>query len=115
MQRELLKAYESKQLNGVSIRSVKRLIDQRRFIGKDCDLNRGKRKTRTSAESLINTYKRECQRQKLLVKKARLCEAKLVIIVTAFSRLLVDDNFVTLLRAERLVTLPTPVAERLSG
>jgi len=41
-------------------------------------------------ESLINAFKRESQRQRLMVKKARLCEAKLVIIVTAFSKLLAD-------------------------
>jgi ParB family transcriptional regulator, chromosome partitioning protein len=115
MQRELLKAYESKQLNGVSIRTVKRLIDQRRFIGKHCDLNRGKKKTRTSAESLINAYRRESQRQKLLVKKARVCEAKLVIIVTAFSRLLADENFVTLLRAESLAEIPKCLSDRLDA
>lgn len=33
-QRELLKAFEANQLNRVSIRVVKRLIDQRRFLGK---------------------------------------------------------------------------------
>ena len=34
MQRELLKAYEGKQLNQVSIRAVKKLMEQRRFFGK---------------------------------------------------------------------------------
>ena len=77
LQRELLKAYESKQLNQCSIRTVKRLIDQRRFVGKERDKDKGKKKTRTSAESLINAYKRESQRQRLLVKKARLCEGRL--------------------------------------
>ena len=33
-QRELLKAYENKQLDYLSIRSVKRLIEQRRLLGK---------------------------------------------------------------------------------
>ena len=32
-QRELLKAFETKQLNGVAIRVVKRLMDKRRFLG----------------------------------------------------------------------------------
>ena len=49
-QRELLKAYETKQLNQVSIRTVKRLIDQRRFAGKRRDrTSRGPRKRLTSA------------------------------------------------------------------
>src|SRR5258706_13624325 len=54
-QRELLKAFETKQLNQVSIRTVKRLIDQRRFLGKQRDANgRSSRKRLTSAESLVN-------------------------------------------------------------
>jgi ParB family chromosome partitioning protein len=105
-QRGLLKAYENKQLNMVSIRAVKRLIDQRRFIGKKRDGNRSGRKSMTSAESLVSAYRRESQRQKLMVKKARVCDAKLVFIVTAFQRLLTDENFVTLLRAEGLSTMP---------
>lgn len=106
-QRELLKAYETKQLNQASIRSVKRLIDQRRFIGRQRDTNiRASRKRLTSAESLVNAYRRESQRQKLLIKKARICDAKLVFIVTAFTKLLADENFVNLLRAESLSTMP---------
>jgi ParB family chromosome partitioning protein len=105
-QRGLLKAYESKQLNQVSIRVVKRIIDQRRFIGKQRDNGQRDRKKLTSAESLVNAYKRESQRQKLMVKKARLCDARLVFIVTAFDKLLADENFVTLLKAESLFTMP---------
>ncbi|HTS18000.1 MAG TPA: plasmid partitioning protein RepB C-terminal domain-containing protein [Verrucomicrobiae bacterium] len=106
-QRELLKAYETKQLNQLSIRTVKRLIDQRRFAGKRRDGNsRGSRKRLTSAESLVNAYRRESQRQKLLIRKAKICDARLVFIVTAFSKLLMDENFVNLLRAESLSTMP---------
>ena len=106
-QRSLLKAYENKQLNMVSIRTVKRLIDQRRFIGKKRDGNhRVGRKSLTSAEALVSAYRRESQRQKLMVKKAKICDAKLVFIVTAFQRMLGDENFVTLLRAEELSTMP---------
>jgi ParB family chromosome partitioning protein len=115
LQRELLKAYESKQLNQCSIRTVKRLIDQRRFVGKERDNERGKRKFRTSAESLINAYKRESQRQKLMVKKARICDARLVVIVTAFGKLLSDENFVNLLRAESLAEVPQYVHDRLAA
>ena len=106
LQRELLKAYETKQLNWKSIRAVKRLIDKRRLIGKRRDTNPQQRKPRTSAESLVSTYRRESQRQKALVKKARVCEAKLIFITQAFMKLVANDNFVTLLRAESLATMP---------
>jgi len=115
MQRELLKAYESKQLNQFSIRTVKRLIEQRRFVGKELDTKTGKQKSRTSAEGLINAFKRESQRQRRMVKNARLCDAKLVIIVTAFGKLLADENFVNLLRAESLAEIPQHVHDKLTG
>jgi ParB family chromosome partitioning protein len=106
-QRELLKAYEGNQLNQVSIRTVKRLIDQRRYAGKQRDSNnRAGRKRLTSAESLVNAYRRESQKQKLMIRKAKICDAKLVFIVTAFSKLIADENFVTLLRAESLSSMP---------
>jgi ParB family chromosome partitioning protein len=106
-QRDLLKAYESKQLKNVSIRTVKRLIDQRQFAGKHRDSgNRAGRKRLTSAESIVNAYRRESQKQKLMIRKARVCDAKLVFIVTAFDKLLSENNFVTLLRAESLATMP---------
>jgi ParB family transcriptional regulator, chromosome partitioning protein len=115
MQRELLKAYDAKQLNFGSIRTVKRLMDQRRFIGKQRDQGgvRNNRKNPTSAESLVNAYRRESQRQKVTIKKARICEAKLTFVVTAFNKLLANENFVTLLRAESLMTMPKYLWEKL--
>jgi ParB family chromosome partitioning protein len=106
-QRELLKAYESKQLNYQSVRAVKRLIEQRRFFGKNRKtVGRNPRKPRTTAETLVNAYRRESQRQKLLIRKAKICDEKLLFVVTAFDRLLADNNLVTLLRAESLATMP---------
>jgi ParB family chromosome partitioning protein len=105
--RGLLKAYETKQLNGVSIRTVKRLIDQRHFVGSARDGgNRAARKRLTSAESLVNAYRRESQKQKLLIRKAKICDAKLVFIVSAFDKLVKDENFMTLLRAEAISNMP---------
>jgi ParB family chromosome partitioning protein len=112
-QRELLKAYESKQLNYDSIRAVKRLIDQRRFIGKQRDKGPRLRKSRASVESLVNAYKRESQRQRLLIKKAKICDAKLLFVVTAFNKILGDENFVNLLRAESLSTMPKYLSAKL--
>lgn len=112
-QRELLKAYESKQLNQFSIRVVKRLMDRRRVLGKQAGPIGSKLiRNRTSADSLVNTYRRESQKQKLMIRKARVCEAKLVFVVSAFNRLLADENFVTLLRAEGLTTVPKALWDR---
>ena len=106
-QRELLKAFESNQLNRISIRVVKRLIDQRRFLGKDhVHDEHPSRKGATSSERLVKVFRRESQRQQALVRKAKITEARLVFIITAFNKLLADEHFRTLLRAESLTTLP---------
>jgi len=104
-QRELLKAYENNQLNYAAIRTVKRLIEQRRLVGKQCGGSLP-RKNKPSAESMMSAYRRESQRQNAMVKKARFCETRLTFAVTAFNKLLTDEHFVTLLRAESLLTMP---------
>ncbi len=115
LQRELLKGFESKDLNQFAIRTVKRLIDQRRFVGKGRDTEADKKKSRTNADSLINAFKRESQKQRLMVKKARLCDAKLVITVTALGKLLGDENFFNLLRAESLANIPQYLQDKLAA
>lgn len=116
MQRELLKACESRQLTQNALRMIRRVMDRRRLIGKQRGNGpRSAKETPTSADSLVNVYRRESQKQRLMVKKARLCEAKLLFVVTAFRRLLKDDHFVTLLRAEELSTMPKDIWSRVTG
>jgi ParB family chromosome partitioning protein len=112
-QRELLKAYENGQLNQAAIRSVKRLIEQRRIWGKK-RLRGHDQRTRTTAEGLVNAYRRETDRQKSLIRKAKVTEVKLVCITTAFKKLVQDENFINLLRAEGLLTMPANLAERIN-
>ena len=104
-QRELLKAYEEKKLDYKSLKFVKGLIDKRRLIGKQRG-GKGSGTKKTSIESMVSAYRKESQRQKLMIKKAKVCDHRLGIVVTAFNKLLADENFFTLLRAESLATMP---------
>ncbi len=104
MQRDLMKAFESKELNLLDIRRAKRLMDKRRLLGKQ--KGDGPRSSRTSSEKIVATYRQETQRQKLMIKKSRVCDARLLNVVTAFNKLLTDEHFLTLLRAEALETMP---------
>lgn len=113
-QRELLKAYEQKELSQSSIRTVRRLIEQRRFLGKS-RYHGQSNKGRTSAETMVSAYRRECQRQEILIKKARICESRLVVLVEAFRGLMKDEDFINLLRAEGLPTMPAFLAEEISN
>jgi ParB family chromosome partitioning protein len=47
------------------------------------------------------------------VKKATVTQSRLLFVVNALRRLLEDDHFLTLLRAEGLLTVPRPIAERI--
>jgi ParB family transcriptional regulator, chromosome partitioning protein len=110
-QLELLKGYETGQLNQVSIRTVKRLIEQRRLLGKKRSRS-GRSQSRPSAEGLVNTYRREMQRQNAFIRKARFCETKLTFIVSALRKLTEDENFTNLLKAEGLLTMPKYLDEK---
>ena len=115
MQRELLKACESRKLTQAALRTIRRVIERRRLIGKQRGNGpREQKQNRTSAESLVNVFRRESQKQRLMVKKAHVCEAKLLFVVTALRRLMLDAHFVTLLRAEDLATMPKDIWARVA-
>ena len=65
-----------------------------------------RQKSWNTAERLVKTFKRETQRRKVFIRKAKICEEKLAFVVTAFNKLLADEYFLTLLRAESLATMP---------
>jgi ParB family chromosome partitioning protein len=118
VQAALTEAYERKSLPGNQVLAIRRIIEQRRATGKG--LSHGGRETsrnrkRVSADSLVRSYRKETQRQKLLIKRATLSQTRLLFVVNALRRLLADENFVTLLRAEGMQTLPRPLIERLNS
>jgi len=115
MQRELLKACEKRKLTQHALRTIRRVMERRRLIGKQRGNGpRLAKQTQTSADSLVNVYRRESQKQKVMVKKARYCEERLMFVVGAFRRLMTDEHFVTLLRAEDLLTMPKDLWKRVA-
>jgi ParB family chromosome partitioning protein len=117
VQRALAEAYERKAIPGNQIIAIRRIIDQRNASGKSIhgSESKGRSKRVITATALIRAYRRETDRQKLLVKKAALAQGRLVFVLNALRRLLNDEHFVTLLRAEALHTLPGPLAERIGA
>lgn len=115
VQQALMEAYESGALPGDRIVAIRRIVDDRNLIGKGIkSLGQGSRRAqKPTATALVRAYQKEVDRQKSLVRKARLTQGRLTFIVGAMSKLLSEEHFVTLLRAERLASLPQPIAERL--
>ena len=61
----------------------------------------------------MKTYQREVERQHKMVLKAEHAQQKLLLVEQGLRTLFADTNFVTLLRAEGLETLPQYLAERI--
>ena len=63
----------------------------------------------------MRIYQKEVDRKRLLTRKADVASSRLLFITEAMKRLLAEENFTNLLRAENLTTLPKPLALRLEG
>lgn len=114
IQRALCQAYEDKSLRGRKLLTVRRIIESRKANGKNFNGSPRRRIDRAqSAESLVRVYRQEADRQKLLIRKSQVTEHRLLLIVSALRNLFRDENFITLLRAEGLDTLPAPLAEKI--
>ncbi len=115
VQRALTDAYERGELPGSQILAIRRIVDERNLIGKQIKTvnNSAKRRQPTTSAALVRAYRKEVERQKLLVRKAELAESRLNFVVAAMGRLLEEAHFVDLLRAEGLARLPQPIAQRL--
>lgn len=104
----IMQAYENKEIQTRGLATVKRLLDQREYLGKSLRRTHSKKRP-ANRGSIVAAYRREMEKQKQMVKKARICEARLVFIAEAFKRLKQDENFMTLLRAENIDSLPEPL------
>ena len=115
VQKALAEAYERKTIPGNQIIAIRRIVEQRNLTGKTIhSVGRPQApKRKVTAPALVRAYRKETERQQLLVKKATLAQSRLLFIVTGLRRLFADENFTTLLRAESMATLPRPLAERL--
>jgi len=114
IQQVLCEAYEGHTLRGRKLLAVRRIIELRNAKCKRLEKTGPTKNDRPpSAGSLVRAYRHEADRQKLLVKKAQLTENRLLFVVSALRKLFGDDNFVTLLRAEGLDSLPAYLAGRI--
>jgi ParB family chromosome partitioning protein len=111
----LRKAYENNLLRGGKLMAAKRLVEARQQHGKGrASTDRTKRRS-LSVESLIRTYQNDVEKKQVLLRKATATRNELMFITEALRKLLNDENFVTLLRAEGLATIPKNLSDRLAA
>jgi ParB family chromosome partitioning protein len=108
----LSEAYDSGDLRGNKLSYVRRLVakrvEQRQRNGQARDAH-GK----VTGNMLVQVYKQRVAEQKALIAKAQTTKERLLLLTSAFRQLIADDNFVTLLRAERSADVPKQLMVRL--
>ncbi len=111
----LRQAYENNQLRGGRLMAAKRLVEARQQYGKGRPSADQKKRRSLSVESLIRTYQNDVEKKQALLRKATATRNELMFITEALRKLLNDENFVTLLRAEGLATIPKNLSDRLAA
>ncbi|MCX4175566.1 MULTISPECIES: ParB/RepB/Spo0J family partition protein [Paraburkholderia] len=112
MQAALQEAYESGKLRGKQLMDARRIIERRKTLGRSAARNMSGKLADVTTSSLVRTYQHEVERQKSMVRKAEFAQQRLMFVVGALRQMFADENFVNLLRAEGLATLPKYLAER---
>lgn len=111
-QKALQDAYEKEGLRGNKFVMAQRLVEKRRRMGKTMRKggNKNSEEASLSARQMVQKFKTEMDRMRSLIEKAETTNTTLMIIVESFFNLLKDENFVTLLRAEGMDTMPGALA-----
>lgn len=115
VQAALQDAYETGKLRGKHLLAARRVIERRQTLGRSVARGTPRKRADVTTSSLVRTYQREVERQRLMVKKAEFSQQRLLFVVGAFRQLLADENFTNLLRAEGLNTLPKYLADRVAA
>lgn len=112
VQAALQDAYEAGTLRGRKLIDARRVLERRATLGRSIAKNMPRKVGDVTTSSLVRTYQKEVERQKAMVRKATFAQQRLLFAVSALQQLFQDENFVNLLRAEGLDTLPKYLAER---
>lgn len=117
VQQALADAYADGRIKGRNIELVRRLLERRQRRGGlgHSRFGRTHARQRPTAEQLVQLFRKEADRQRLIAKKADFVQSRLLFIVQALKELRQDRAFTNLLRAQQLDTMPRALDARLSG
>jgi ParB family chromosome partitioning protein len=115
IQQALTEAYEKHTLRGKQLLRARRLIEARRTQGKGLHAKTRSKPKSADSQELLAVYQKETARERLLIKQAKVCEARLLFVVSALKELVQDQDFVRLLRDESLDRLPKYLAEHVQS
>jgi ParB family transcriptional regulator, chromosome partitioning protein len=118
IQQALADAYADGKIRGKNIEVVRRLLERRhRHSGSRTPhrFGRSSSNKRPTADQLVQVFRKEADRQRLVAKKADFVQTRLMFVVQALKELRRDRAFTSLLRGEQLDTMPRALDARLAG
>ena len=117
VQQALADAYADGKIKGKNIELVRRLLErrQRRNGVGHSRYGRSSSNKRPTPEQLVQVFRKEAERQRLVAKKANFVQTRLLFVIEALKDLRRDAAFASLLRSEQLDTMPRALDARLMG
>lgn len=115
VQRALQTAYDKGLLRGKKLLAAKRLVEARRRRGKSLASREAKPSEKLSSAALVRAYQEDAERKRDMIRRANASKDRLMLITEAFRRLSADAQFLVVLKAEKLDTMPEKMAVRLTG
>lgn len=117
IQHALADAYADGKIKGKNVELVRRLLEKRQRRGGlgHQRFGRSGARARPTPEQLVQIFRKEADRQRLIAKKADFVQSRLLFIVQALKELRQDRAFANLLRAEQLDTMPRALDAHLGG
>lgn len=113
VQEALQHAYENNLLRGRKLMIVRRIVESRRRRGRKFETASSKTSQKLSSRSLVRAYREDTDRKRLLIRKADATRNRLIFITHAMRELFNDEKLVSLLRGEKLDTIPRKLAGRM--
>jgi ParB family transcriptional regulator, chromosome partitioning protein len=107
VQSALSEAYEKGLLRGARLRAVQILLNKRAFR------DQARAGPKLGAQDLVRAYEHHTQQERAFIRRSTVVTERLAILTSSFRRLLEDDHFVTLLRAEGFGTMPEHLLTRI--
>jgi ParB family chromosome partitioning protein len=117
IQQALADAYADGKIKGKNVELVRRLLEKRQRSSGIGQLRFGRSSSgkRPTADQLVQVFRKEADRQRLIAKKADFVQSRLLFVIQALKDLRQDKAFATLLRAEQLDTMPRALDARIGG
>lgn len=116
-QRLLQEAYERGDLKGRQVFRIRQILDHRSRSGKraaNAFVKSGPHKP-MSREELARLYKRDVEAHQRIQVKSEYVQKSLLVARQVFKELYADEEFMALLQAQNLTTVPRPLAHLLPG